>query len=208
MKRILFVIVSWIILVPNLELSAQTSNSYKEDLAQYKDAGSIYLTQVQGKEMSKEEEEKLLRNLSPEIRIMMEEIKKLNKNKYYQLLRSTFPFGNLITGYSNQEVLKSLLSSGENLKREKELEIEAELLALRIKKSDSITQPKLRNELAGVLNELFDIKETKKEAEIKQLEKRLKELKESIQARKQNKNEIVERRMQEMLGDSRYYRWE
>ncbi|MEW6508186.1 MAG: hypothetical protein AB1432_10620 [Bacteroidota bacterium] len=208
MKRILFVIVSWIILVPNLELSAQTSNSYKEDLAQYKDAGSIYLTQVQGKEMSKEEEEKLLRNLSPEIRIMMEEIKKLNKNKYYQLLRSTFPFGNLITGYSNQEVLKSLLSSGENLKREKELEIEAELLALRIKKSDSITQPKLRNELAGVLNELFDIKETKKEAEIKQLEKRLQELKESIQARKQNKNEIVERRMQEMLGDSRYYRWE
>jgi hypothetical protein len=208
MKRVLFVLVSWIILVPDLELGAQTSNSYKEDLSQHKNAGSIYLPQVQGKELSKEEEEKLLKNLTPEVRAMLEEIKKLNKNKYYQLLRSTFPFGNLITGYINQEVLASLPRPGENLKREKELEIEAELLALRIKKADRTAQPKLRNELVGVLNELFDIKETKKEAEIKQLEQRLQELKESILARKENKNEIIQRRIQEMLGDSRYYRWE
>ncbi len=100
------------------------------------------------------------------------------------------------------------MNSGENLKKEKELEIDAELLALKIKNEDGSTQQKLKGELAGVLNQLFEIKEKRKETEIKQLEKRLQELKESIQARKQNKNEIVQRRIQEMLGDSRYLRWE
>jgi len=197
-----------VILLLAWKLNAQTSETYKEYLSQYKETDNIYLTQIQGKELSKEEEEKLLKNLSPGIRAKMEEIKKLNKNKYYQLLRTSFPFGYLATTFSNQEEYTGLLNSNENLKKEKELEIEAELLALKIKNVEGGSQQKLKNDLAGILNQLFDLREIRKEIEVKQLEKRLQELKESLQARKQNKNEIVQRRIQEMIGDSRYLRWE
>lgn len=208
MKRILFCLAAGMFLLLNINLRAQTSGTLKEYLSQYKEADDIYLAQVQGKELSKQEEEKLLKNLTPEVRSKLEEIKKLNKEKYYQLLRTSFPFGYLTTTFNNQEVYSGLFNSGENLKKEKELEIDAELLALKIKNGDGNTQQKLKSELTGVLNQLFDIKEKRKEAEIKQLEKRLQELRESIQARKQNKNEIVQRRIQEMLGDSRYLNWE
>jgi len=208
MKRTLFCLATGMFLLLNINLRAQTSGTYKEYLSQYKETEGVYLAQVQGKELSKEEEEKLLKNLTPEVRSKLEEVKKLNKEKYYQLLRTSFPFGYLTTAFSNQEVYTGLLNAGENFKKEKELEIDAELLALKIKNAEGNTQQKLKSELAGVLNQLFDIKEKKKETEIKQLEKRLQELKESIQARKQNKNEIVQRRIQEMLGDSRYLRWE
>ena len=208
MKRTLFCLATGMFLLLSINLRAQTSGNYKEYLSQYKEAESVYLAQVQGKELSKEEEEKLLKNLTPEVRSKLEEVKKLNKEKYYQLLRTSFPFGYLTTTFSNQEVYTGILNAGENFKKEKELEIDAELLALKIKNAEGNTQQKLKSELVGVLNQLFDIKEKRKEAEIKQLEKRLQELKESIQARKQNKNEIVQRRIQEMLGDSRYLRWE
>lgn len=207
MRKILFVLSAWIMLLTSWKIVGQTSGTYNEYLSQYKDAENI-IAQIQGKEMSKEEEEKILKTMSAEMRSKLEEIKKLNKNKYYQLLRSSFPFGYLSTAFSNQEVYTGLLNSNESLKKEKDLEIDAELLALKIKNADGNTQQKLKSELAGVLNQLFDIRESKKESEIKQLEKRLQDLKESIQARKQNKNEIVQRRIQEMLGDSRYLRWE
>ena len=51
------------------------------------------------------------------------------------------------------------------------------------------------------------MREAQKQEEVKQLEKRLQDLKESLQMRKQNKEEIVNRRIQELLGNSKYLRW-
>lgn len=163
----------------------------------------------QGKEMSKEEEEKLLKSLTPEVRAKMEEIKKLDKNKYYQLLRSRFPFGVYTTGSPIALTeMAGLYNSGESLKKEKLLEIDVELLALKLKNSDGGSLQKIKSEMIEKLSELFEIKESQKQKEVERLEKRLQELKESLQYRKQNKNEIVQRRIQELIGDSRYLKWE
>ncbi len=176
------------------------------------------LAQVQGGEMSKEEEERLLKNLSPEMKAKLEEVKKLNKNKYYQLLRGTsylsnfYSYSGSTSGYNVGRALslyeEAAKERTEQMKKQKELEIDVEIYALKYKTADNTNQQKIKSELQSALNQLFDIREFQKQEEVKQLEKRLQELKESLQARKQNKNEIVQRRIQEMLGDSKYLRWE
>lgn len=205
MKKNIFYLSALVFLLSALKLNAQTSDRYKENYSQFKEVEDVYLSHVQSEEKGKQDE-KILKNLSPELKAKLEEIKKINADKYYHFLRTLFPYGYMGTNYISREGYP--LSSTENLKKEVELEVEAELLALKIKNSDGSIQQKLKNDLTGVLNQLFDIKENRKETEIKQLERRLQELKESLQTRKQNKNEIVQRRIQEILGNSRYYRWE
>ena len=205
MKRIVLTYAAIFLVLPFVKNIAQ-------DMAQstgaYDKLVQEYTVQAQGKEMSKKEEEDRLSRLTPEVRAKMEEIKKLNKNKYNQLLRSSFPYGVFSDRDGGETVLAGLFNSSEDQKKEKELEIDAELLALKYKNADANSQQKMKNDLTNTLNQLFDIRESHKQDEVKRLEKRLQELKESLQARKQNKNEIVQRRIQEMLGDSRYLRWE
>lgn len=206
MKKLTILFVLVMFAIPFVKTLPQETSNNSGTLAQvYSELAHNYT--VQGKEMSKEEEEKLLKSLTPETRAKMEEIKKLNKNKYFQLLRTSFPFGVMSSGYG-ETAFAGLYNASENQKKEKELEIDAELLALKGKGADANTQQKIKSDLTNTLNQLFDIRETQKQEEVKRLEKRLQELKESLQARKQNKNEIVQRRIQELLGDSRYLRWE
>ncbi len=163
-----------------------------------------------GKEVSKEQEEKILQSLSLEMKAKLLEIKKLDKNKYQQLLRG-FPYGYFSSwSYDGNKpaLIAGLEGSDKSYKKEKELEIDVELLALKYKGQDSQSQQKTKTELYSKLSELFEIKESDKEADIKKLEKRLSELKESLKERKQNKEEIVQRRIQELLKDAKYLRWE
>ncbi|TSA27185.1 MAG: hypothetical protein D4R68_06085 [Ignavibacteriales bacterium] len=206
MKKLTLLFVFIIFAYPYIKtLSQETTNNSGALTQVYTDLERVY--SVQSGELSKKEEEERLSRLTPEVRAKMEEIKKLNKNKYNQLLRSSFPFGVMSNGNS-EAVLAGLFNSSENQKKEKELEIDAELLALKYKVADSNSQQKMKNDLTNTLNQLFDIREAQKQDEVKRLQKRLQELQESLQARKQNKSEIVQRRIQELLGDSRYLRWE
>ena len=164
-----------------------------------------------GKEMSKEEEQKLISKLSPEMKSKLEEIKKLNKDKYYQLLRQTSFFG--VWSISEDAPIAipgNFFNSGERseqYKKQKELEINVELLALKYKNANASDQSKIKSDLSNTLSQLFEMREAQKQEEVKQLEERLQDLKESLQMRKQNKEEIVNRRIQELLGNSKYLRW-
>ncbi|MEW6654690.1 MAG: hypothetical protein AB1394_14655, partial [Bacteroidota bacterium] len=178
---------------------AQTSNS-----GQLLDELLAYTYSQQGG-LSKEEEEKLLKTLSPEMKAKLEEVRKINKEKYYQLLRQA---SNVALSFTGSFFDYELKEKDKRQKRQNELEIDIEILVLKFKNADPAVQSKIKSELAALLSELFELKEAWKEEEVKRLEKRLQELKESLQARKQNKNEIVARRLQELLGDARYLKWE
>jgi hypothetical protein len=203
MKRILMAL---IIVLPALKLSAQTlAQAYGVDAEQL---GAQFFQEGR-REMSKEEEEKLLSKLSKDMRAKLEEVKKLNKEKYQQMLRSSaFSYGGFSEVFAPEVEFASLKGISENYKKEKELEVDTELLALKCKNADEGSQQKLKNELSAKLSELFDIKEAKKQSELKRLEKKIQELKESLQARKQNKQDIVNRRIQEMVGDAKYLKWD
>ena len=203
-KEIVIITLLFLVMMPVIKLYSQISSGHSDR------AERVYseLMPVYGGDLTKEEEEKLLKNLSSETRAKLEEIKKLNKNKYNQLLRETAFYGAITYLDTDAPAILDFRKQTEGTKKQKELEIDVELLALRYKNADGGNQAKIKNELSSKLSELFDVKESKKQEEVKQLEKRLQELKESLAARKQNKNEIVARRVQELLGDVKYLKWE
>ncbi len=216
MKKLTAILIFTLLVLPFVKTLPQETKSSSGTLAQvYTDLAQAY--SVQGGEMSKEEEERLLKNLSPETKAKLEEVKKLNKNKYYQLLRETsysFGWSSLFspalssTGKAYTVYEEAAKERNEQMKKQKELEIDVELYALKYKNADNASQQKIKTDLQAALNQLFDIRESQKQDEVKQLQKRLQDLQESLQARKQNKSEIVQRRIQELLGDSKYLRWE
>ena len=217
MKKLLIIVAAGMLVLSFLNVKGQNTNSNSGLSSAYGDLEREYVAQVQGGEMTKEEEERYLKNLSPEMKVKLEEVKKLNKNKYYQLLRETsfsYSWGSLFnqpiagTGKAYTLLEGAYKERNEQMKKQKELEVDVELCALRYKNADNASQQKIKSELQAALNQLFDIRESQKQDEVKQLQKRLQELQESLQARKQNKSEIVQRRIQELLGDSKYLRWE
>lgn len=156
--------------------------------------------------ISKEQEEKILIKLPPEAKSKMEEIKKLDEVKYYRLLNS-FNFGYFLN-LTNPSVSYSFSSAAnKDLKNEKLLEIDVQLLALKYKNADAASKSKIKKDLTATLSDLFDIREAEKQKEVKQLETRLQELNKSLKTRKQNKDIIIERRIQELFGDSKYLEW-
>lgn len=208
MKRKMILLVIALLLCGSRQILPQAatySSGNTESL--YKELAQAYT--LQGKEMSKQEEEKILKTMSTEMKAKFEEIKKLDKNKYYQLLRYGFPYGTGNFGPAGEPAeVYGMLYANDGTKKEKELEIDVELLALKLKNVDGSSVQKIKPELAEKLSELFDIKEAQKQKEVQRLEKRLQELKESLQVRKQKKDEIVQRRIQELLGDSKYLKWD
>lgn len=174
------------------------------------------MLRVFGGELTQEEEEKYLKKFSPEVRAKLEEIKKLNKNKYNQLLRSQgFPlvsdfYTTAVSLYDAQRgeySSKKFDQQNESAKKQTETEIDVELILLKYKSADETQRQKLRGDLYNALGKLFDVRESFKQEEIKSLEKRLQELKESLNTRKQNRESIVSRRIKELLNEKDELRW-
>lgn len=191
------------------------AKSYSQTSLSYLDGENLYRTFPQeGRELSKEDEEKYLKKYSAEARAKLEEIKKLDKNKYYSILRggglnflydgraSGFVYDIARGNYNTQKSAYDELST-----KQRDAEVDVELAVVKYKKADAASQAKLRTELYNALARLFDIRESYKQEEIKSLEKRLQELKESLNERKQNRDNIVTRRLKELLNERDELRW-
>jgi len=72
---------------------------------------------------------------------------------------------------------------------------------------DEKAKAKIKKELSSVLSQLFDLREKDREEEIKHLTEKLDHLKSVLAERKKKKQEIVERRVQEMLGEIDVLLW-
>lgn len=90
----------------------------------------------------------------------------------------------------------------------KALEERTHELAINYNGLDAAGQEKLKGMLLTTLDELFDLREMEREDEMKRMEKRLAELRESLAARKKNKSQIVDRRLLELIGKKSYLEWE
>ena len=66
---------------------------------------------------------------------------------------------------------------------------------------------KIINDLKSQLNQLFDMMEKSRGLEVNMLEKELAQLKESLKVRKNNKGEIINRRLNELIGNGDYLDW-
>lgn len=66
---------------------------------------------------------------------------------------------------------------------------------------------RIRGNLKTLLNQLFDVREKNKEAEIKHLEDQLTRLKTTMADRRKNKDQIVQNRLEELLDEGKSLRW-
>ncbi|MEW6194988.1 MAG: hypothetical protein AB1521_07530 [Bacteroidota bacterium] len=205
MKKNIFIILLLLAAyVPTNKIVAQidiSSGASDRDLAR------VY---VLGGKLSKEQEEKYLKEIPNEIKNLLLEIKNLDKDKYYGLLREAYnTFNNLSWSSSDYaSVFFPQKEKSEFVRNEKKLDIETEVLLIKYKNAKTDQKTVLRNELMNSLNKLFDARESLKEEEIRYLESKIKELKESLTIRKNNKKQIVERRLKELLNEKDELKWE
>jgi hypothetical protein len=91
---------------------------------------------------------------------------------------------------------------------EKRLDEDARNLARQYRESDDESEKaRLKDELKVLLDRIFDYRQRNRQFEIEKLERRLAELKETNQQRLDNKDEIVQRRLDQMLGRQREWEW-
>lgn len=150
------------------------------------------------------EEQEYLKNINSELKLKLKEIKESNKERYADLLRE-------LHWKSMEHSFMHMGREKEMMKNEKQIieyEILTESLALEYKSTTSSGKTKIKKELQKNLSNLFDLKETQRETEVNLLEKEINQLKEKIATRKKNKDIIIRRRTEELLGEGKYLEWE
>lgn len=154
-------------------------------------------------EMKEEDEKILLKNLNKVLRENLEVIKKVNKEKYIDLLRES-QFKNMKMPFIVKH--EKLMHERENKIFEAEVEVEA--LAAKHKSAKLDEQRKIKEELKDELSKLFILKEKRRKQEVEELQKELSELKKSLEIRQRNMTKIIERRLQELIEEEEYLEWD
>jgi hypothetical protein len=94
------------------------------------------------------------------------------------------------------------------VRRMHELDHRCDSLAEEYRKTkDKSRHSEIRVELKTKLGELFVIREAEREAKISELEQEIKQLKEMAAQRQQKKDEIIQKRLDEMLGEGDKLEW-
>jgi hypothetical protein len=156
---------------------------------------------------SEQDEQEILKHLSPELKNELLKVKEVDQEGYKELLYECSSGSYVYEGYMGyMESFEKERYETEN--KVNELEVITESLRIRYEhaKNDNDKQ-KIINELKPNLNQLFDAKENLRSLEVEMLEKELAQLKESLKVRKQNKNEIINRRLNELIGKGDYLDW-
>ena len=154
-------------------------------------------------EFSEQEEQKLLQELNEELKNHLTELKKYDKEEYFELLRES--------QYRNMRYPFATKREKEMLQREKkifELEVATRSLSAKYNSDKSADKSKLKSQLTTTISELFDLKELNRQSQVKELERELTSLKKELEIRSRNKDEIIRRRVQELLGEDDFLDWD
>jgi len=154
--------------------------------------------------MGEQDEKEILKSLPPELKNELLKVKELDAERYKDLLRET--------SYSRYDVYVGYMESYERESHEtekqvSEIELFTEALGIRYEHANDKEKPKIVSDLKSKLNQLFDMKEKARNLEVGMLEKELAQLKESLKIRKNNKSEIINRRLNELIGKGDYLDW-
>jgi 1,4-alpha-glucan branching enzyme len=154
-------------------------------------------------EFSEQEEQKLLQELNEDLKKHLTELKKYDKEEYFELLRES--------QYRNMRYPFATSREKEMLQRERkifELEVATRSLSAKYNSDKSADKSKLKSQLTTTISELFDLKELNRQSQVKELERELVSLKKELDVRSKNKTEIIRRRVQELLGEDDFLDWD
>lgn len=151
----------------------------------------IYLTEEQ-----ESEAEKFLKEENPELYARLQKMKQNNPKQLRRMISDV---------WRRREHLLELEANDPDryaqVLAEKQLETKTNVLVEEYRRTNTDAQRKvLKEQIIENLKTLFDYRQVNREAEIEKLEKRLAELKESNLSREKNKEIIVQKRLEQLLG--------
>jgi hypothetical protein len=163
-------------------------------------------TYGKSQQLTEENEEKILNALQPKIKEDLLKAKNIDKDKYYELLSGS-PNLYFESGWEFflDPLEKKMFDKQQKIEQ---VEIHTEALGFLYQNSKSNEQQKIKTQLRNELEQLFDLKEEQRRLDVEMLEFQLQELKTSLDARKKNKNEIINRRLTELIGMGDYLDWD
>jgi hypothetical protein len=156
-------------------------------------------------EFSAEDEKKILERFPADLKADLLKVKELDYNKYVQMIyESQFSHYEVYLGFMDQSEKEMY----ENERERDEIDLHTEALGIQYQHSNPNDKQAIRNKIRSKLELLFDLKEKQRGMEVQLLERQLKELKESLQVRKNNKSDIINRRLNELIGMDDYLEWD
>jgi len=200
MKKMLY-LVSVVLFLFVLEIPAQVLGPEPEQ-----NINKRRETSVRNQRITKEQEDKVLNYLKEN---GIESVKRLELLKESNPRLYNAKIAKLFREISYVESLKDTDPKRYNqLMEERKLTEKSMQLAKEYKNANSESEKKrIKSELESLLYKIFDYRQMNREYEIKRLEKRLNDLKESNQKRSENKKAIVEKRLQQLIGENKYLQW-
>jgi hypothetical protein len=151
--------------------------------------------------LSEQEEQSYLKDLDAELKLKLKEIKKHDADKYAEFLRELH-WRQMETHYMTRGKERERLELERKIT---ESEIRTEALAIKYRANPS---EEIRKELAKNVGELFDQKEKQRKWEVETLENEIAQLKEKIVSRQKNRDIIIRRRVEELLGVEEDLEWD
>jgi hypothetical protein len=116
-------------------------------------------------------------------------------------------FGNAIAGGFGDDFAFRLRQTAQEREELMRMEMESQRLARRARRAEGDERAQLEQELQDQLNDIFDRKQVLREKRVEQLREALNKALDQQNDREQNRNEIVDRRLRELLGQHDRYDW-
>ena len=157
-------------------------------------------------QMAKENEDKILKTIPVDVKEDLLKVKGIDEDKYYDIL-SQAPrfFFDLENAFMLDPFEKKRIEQSQLVEH---MEMHTEAIGFLYQNGKPNEQSQIKNKLRVKLEQLFDLKEEERRLEVEMLEKELKKLKASLEARKKNKAEIINNRMNELMGMDDYLEWD
>jgi len=150
------------------------------------------------------DEEESLSKLSADLRDDLLKVKKVDLEQYGELLHEA--------AHAQYDDHFRYMDEFEKERYETEilvqhLELQTEALSIQFEHAKDNQKNGLISKLKTKLDELFEMKEKERALNVEMLEKELTQLKESLSVRQQHKKEIINRRLNELIGRDDYFEW-
>lgn len=141
----------------------------------------------------------IIKTNDPEFHKKIIALKGTDTVKYRQIIKMSFNFLSFARNLEDKIIEKDIV-------RGISLEYDVRELGLKYEKAAEADKPKIKEEIKSKLNALFDIRTKVQELRVKRLENEVKELKSTVEKRKANKSQIVEQRLNQIIG-RKYLNW-
>lgn len=189
--------------IKQLEETLQHEREMKQKQQQYQEQ---LLHIIYEKDVTPDQEQEILEQIKKENPDEVKELMQIKKDRPIEyrkiLIQRQYEFERL------DELKERDPERYEQKRKEQSLEYRSFQLAEKFRESkDEKEKSKIKNDLSVVLSDLFDLREKDREEEIKHLNEKLENLKSVLAERKKKKKEIVDRRLQELIGERDVLIW-